>query len=431
MKNFICLILILSLTLFLAACNTPDTPTEAPTTAPTEAPASKPTEAPTQAPTENKTDTPTETPTENNADAPTQAPTENNTENPTEGLTEGLTEGMTEGPTEGMTEGLTEAMTEGPTAENGTTGAPTENNTEAPTEDQYVTVREIVDEVFAGIDFDANIKGTIETLFKTKMLEKMELAKVLAFDYEIGTDGKFAYYFENFDTSINKSKVLIHTVNADTTKLQTYLEMSKDFEGYIASCLEENNLDFSSTVMGGAADEIELRSKLNNIKSQYLEQKSAIEATNKQNIMMNILFASPTTLTDAHMAELGITDYNAFANMLLTNQNTEGLDQVTGWTMEDVIATYISDFSAEGIDYSSGANILVVTNAGIYQYEMRTVRSYGDTTDRYSMLLNDSEKTRLKTIEQKAIYSENAVVYDENGERINDNDTYSSSEYAK
>ncbi len=280
---------------------------------------------------------------------------------------------------------------------------------------EYVTVQSIVDEVFKDIDVDADVKETAQAIFTTRVAAGIKMNNLLAVDYD-KTAGDYVIYVESESSTGAKNINSFKAENAYPLN-SIYLDMSKDFDGYIARTLGEKGLNLTDQVEDGSIEESELVSYFEGIRENYETQKTAIEKTTKTNITAKGLF----TIADfdtTKMSELGITSMNAFAEALLNNENGDGYDQVAGWTMDDVVATYVSDFTTESINYTSKTDILVITKNGIYNYETWTQRIYGDTTDRYSMILSDNQNVDILNTTQVVTLSDNAIVFDENGQRI-------------
>lgn len=296
---------------------------------------------------------------------------------------------------------------------------------EPPKEIVYVSVRSIVDEVFKDVDVDADIKETAQTIFTTKAASTVKMKKLLAFDYDKET-GNCVIYNELQSSSGSKNINSLTIENIYST-CPDYLDMASNMEEYIAEKIADKGINLTDQIEEGSTDESELISYFEGIREEYKEQKSVLESTQSSKIIYKGLF-SIADFDSTKMSELGITSMNAFAEALLNNENGDGYDQVTGWTIDDVIATYVSEFNSESIDYVSRTNILIVTSNGIYDYSISTQRYYGNTTDRYSMILTDDPNVYVTSAEQVASLSSGSVVFDENGQRIekqNETDTVS------
>ena len=92
---------------------------------------------------------------------------------------------------------------------------------------EYVTVQSLVDQVFAGIDFDANLKDTAEKIIKTKAPIN-NVNKIFAIDFELATDGFFKVVAETQPTTSQSNSITSWSINADTTKFANYLYLSKE-----------------------------------------------------------------------------------------------------------------------------------------------------------------------------------------------------------
>ncbi|MBO5356260.1 MAG: hypothetical protein J6A95_00690 [Clostridia bacterium] len=273
---------------------------------------------------------------------------------------------------------------------------------------EYITAQEIVDEAFADIDFDADLMETVQTLFATRAPTN-KLNKIYAVDYDIAEDGYFTFYVES---EFNKSIFIRgYTVNSNTNKLLNYLNLnSKSKEKIINEILNQYSLNEHSEIEKGSDIEATIREVLNNIIVNYKNEKKLLESTEKANIKSSAIF-NPKQFTQQEMEELGIENMNAFAEALLNNTRGEGFDQIEGWTMEDVVATYVGEFSGEAINYKSRVNILIITKQGMYDYELWTQRHYGSTENRYGMILSDNPNTGMKSIEEKAQFGDNVILY--------------------
>ncbi len=298
----------------------------------------------------------------------------------------------------------------GKTALEGISATNIEIKEETPIE--YVSVQSLVDEVFAGIDFDANLKETMGTLIETRA-PQYNTKRLFVFDYNIGTNGKIQFYAEYAHNTTQASYISSFTITTDTTtQLEDYLSMSKDFETTIENSLQTKSVTLSSQIDKNSTTKQEIVEMLTTLKNNYYIGKTIIEGTSKSNILTNTIF----TPTQSDLSSLvGNKGTNAFAEALIKHYN------VTDFIMDDVVAVYVGDFSGEAIDYSSRSNILVLTKQGIKNYEMWTRRSYGDMTNRYSMILDGNENSGVTSVANSAEYSNNAVVYDGEENRITEN----------
>jgi len=274
---------------------------------------------------------------------------------------------------------------------------------------EYVTVQSLVDQVFAGINFDANLKETMKKIVQTRSATR-DINKYLAFDFSISNSGMVTIIVDDYNTTTQSQLVSKYTINTDTTKLANYLTLSKDFEGMINKMLEDENVTLQTQIVKDSAEQNAILNGLNTLKTKYTQEKTLLESTAKTDIKASGLI-DPAQFDSTKMQELGITSMNDFAKALLNNKKGEGYDQVTGWTMDDVIATYVGELSAENIEYKGSFDVVIVTKTGLIRYNVGTQRTYGDTTNRYSMFLSDNPNTSIAGIENLVTYSNNSIIY--------------------
>jgi len=278
---------------------------------------------------------------------------------------------------------------------------------------EYVTVQSIVDEVFAGIDFDANLKESAQALASTvnsnNVVNKLHIVDI--------KQGMLSFLVEEYNTLYETTSIRSFEVPVGDSSLTNYCNLSFDFDASINNYLASQNLTLSSNIDKNASLYTTLVENLTTLKQNYLSEKVVLDSTAKTNISRPTLF-NAEVLSSEKMQEFGITSTNAFAEALLNNTKGQGYDQVTGWTMDDVVATYVGEFSGEGISYGSSVNFLVITKDSVLNYEMWTQRSAGDTTDRYSMILSNNPNTGVTSVTTSAEFSENAVVFNQDGTRV-------------
>ena len=282
---------------------------------------------------------------------------------------------------------------------------------------EYISVQSIVDQTFAGADFDGDLVATAGAIAGTRA-PTFDVSKVFAIDYEIKEDGKIAIFAEV--TSKNKDRQYIYsfTVNGDMTKYGDYLSLASDFEGAIADFLAEKGLVATSQIDKNSPLALEIATSLTELKANYEVQKAGLNATEKSNIIAGSIFM-PAILTSEQYQAMGTTDLNDLAKALLQNSKGQNYDIVTGWTMDDVVATYVEEFGSEAIDRSSMAEVAIITKKGIFKYELWTRRDVGDvTTDRFGMILADNPNTGVNSVSTVCEYSADAIVYDADGKRV-------------
>ena len=238
--------------------------------------------------------------------------------------------------------------------------------------------------------------------------------KVYAIDFEISQDGHFTFYAENEMNSTGKIFINSFAITGNTNQYKNFLNLTSDNrDSFISGILNDYSLNANSQIVKGSDVENNLRAELMNVANQYNDEKTVIENTDKNSIKAVTMF-SPKKFTQQEMSELGINDLNSFAEALLNNTRGEDFDQVQGWTMDDVVATYVGEFSGEAIDYSSSVNILVITKKGIINHEVWVQRYHGATDNRFGMILSDNPNTGVRCLEEKVIFGENVVLFSNN-----------------
>lgn len=299
----------------------------------------------------------------------------------------------------------------GKTALEGISATNIEIKEETPIE--YVSVQSLVDEVFAGIDFDANLKETAAALVTKKSSSTNKMNKLLAFDFEISKSGNLCFYVEQEVISTGAKEISSLSYTGNITQLADYINLTKDFNNSVGTALQTKSVTLSSQIDKNSTTKQEIVDVLNTLKNNYNSGKTIVEQyISIANIAENTFFVP--TQTDLSLL-VGNKGTKAFAEALINHYD------VADFTMDDVVAVYVGDFSGEAIDYSSRSNILVLTKQGIKNYEMWARRSYGDMTNRYSMILNGNENSGVTSVVNAAEYSNNAVVYDAQENRITEN----------
>ena len=281
---------------------------------------------------------------------------------------------------------------------------------------EYVTVQSIVDDVFSGMDFDENIKDSAQALITTTSNSNRKLNKLYAMDYVSGTNGTVSFYLEHLNAAANAITVRKYDATLDTTKISNYLNLSKDFEGAIADILTGYSLALDSKIDKESSLKTEVLEALTLLKNNYLTEKATFDSTASSSIARTTLLI-PNILEAEEMQKLGIDSMNDFAEAILNNSKGQGYNKVTGWTMDDVVAVYVGEKQTENIEYKGGYSVLVVTKDDILKIGVGTQRYSGSTDDVYGMLLLDNPNVSIVSVESIADYSNNAVTYNENGNR--------------
>ena len=241
---------------------------------------------------------------------------------------------------------------------------------------EYVSVQNLVDEVFGGINFEANLKETMEKLVATRA-PLFEVKKLFAFDFQVKESGEVKFYVEYANKSTQASYISSFAVTMNTTKISNYLSLSKDFDSAISQKLASQSLTNQSKIIKNSVEQQTLVETLNKLKQDYLAEKTSLDNTAKANIKTSVLL-TPAQFNSTKMQELGISSMNDFAKALLNNTKGKDFDKVTGWGMNDVIATYVAQPTEENIEGKSNFDILIFHKEKIAKYNVETQRVYGD-----------------------------------------------------
>ena len=146
-----------------------------------------------------------------------------------------------------------------------------------PNEDTYVSVESIVNEAFAGIDFDADLMETVQKIFATRAPTN-KLNKVYAIDFDISQDGHFTFYAENEMNSTGKIFINSFAITGNTNQYKNFLNLtSHNRDGFISEILNDYSLNANSQIVKGSDVEKNLRAELMNVANQYNDEKTAIE----------------------------------------------------------------------------------------------------------------------------------------------------------
>ena len=288
---------------------------------------------------------------------------------------------------------------------------------EEPKPIEYVTVQSIVDDVFGDMDFDGDTKEVMETIITTKT-PIFEVKNNVAINYEIGQDGKINVVAECLNTRTTLTSLYCYAYSGDTNQYANFLKLAGNFEGTLTTLLAQKGLTIDSSVDKFATTTASLKAELEQLKTNYEEEKASFASIDKSVVLGRTLI-TPKYFSSQELTSLGIQDTKAFAQAVLENEKWQSQGVDTGWTMDDVVAVYVTDFGAEDIDKSSKATMVVVTDDGVYSHELYTRRLVGDaTTDRHGMILSDNPNTWLDNTTKLIDFAGGKVVFDENGERV-------------
>ena len=327
---------------------------------------------------------------------------------------------------------------------------------------EYVTVKDIIDEIFADVDFDADAKYAIETIInaKTKVLE---VSESIAIDFTIAKEGRIDLIAVVHGTGDKKTENIVShfTYSGDTTQCTMFLNMIYDFDGVVENILNEKNIFIMSIVEKKSLDANQIRTAFEELRVTYDYEKSEGLSTindytefwwETSPILGNTLI-SPKWFTDDELLALGIEDTKAFANAVLINSKWsrlegtipwsitdmmsygyDGVGAKPSWDIDDVIYVYITDFDTEDIYKTSEAKMVVVAKNGVFTHQFCVMRYIGDvTTDRHGMILSDNPNSwfvlnypngydydvKSYTFIEDIIWN-NPILFDENGIRVKD-----------
>lgn len=290
-------------------------------------------------------------------------------------------------------------------------------------EAEYVSVSSIVDEIFADIDVDADLKNIAQHILDVRYTTGPILKKVYAVDFDKENNKLCFVHYRGLDNSKTLGK---SSISLDMKSNAEFVNLVEDKESAIKSVLSENETSLDSQVKKNSSFEQDIRNDLTTLKNKYLEQKTnLLNENDKSNVSCSYLYERIKDLTsdrkyegDEEFIELGI-ELNDLAKALVTNTKGTGYDNVTGWTADDIIATYSQGQPPEGWDNTTGYNevtLCVLTTKGVKSYVVG-LRSYIEPNP-YGLVINDSEKVESVTETNIYTYSDNTIVYDANGERI-------------
>lgn len=280
---------------------------------------------------------------------------------------------------------------------------------------EQVAVVDIVNSVFGDVDFYEDLSDCAQAAL-TARSANYELKKLHVVDFVLDTEGNISYYVNVYNKKQNSTTLRKINMLVNTDELPEYVGLSMDFEKTISDYLATKELTIHSTVDKGSRMEEELREELLAMKENYYAQKQQlIEITKDETAYFGL--AGYHAFTTSELAELGIEDTNAFAEALLNNTAGTGYENVTGWTMDDVVATYVGECSTwNGITKYCDFRVYVVTDKGINSVLVGVTSE--NVENFYSFLINNSENSQVVIQEEVVMFSENAVVFDEDGNMV-------------
>lgn len=287
-------------------------------------------------------------------------------------------------------------------------------------EAEYVSVSSIVNEIFADIDVDADLKEISEHILEVKYPTAQTTKKIYAVEFDKENNKLWFVSVKAINSSGNQTLVK-SSISLDVANNSEFINFVEDKESAIKSVLSENETSIDSQVKKNSSFEQDVRNDLTTLKNKYLSQKTALLSENdKSNVSCSSLYdIKDIMVRDEEFAELGI-ELNDLAKALATNTKGTGYDNVTGWTADDIVTTYSQ--GQAGWNNTTGYNsvkICVLTTNGVKTYSI-SLQSYINPNP-YELIVEDSEKVVSITESSLYTYSNNTIIYNENGQRIKNN----------
>ena len=275
---------------------------------------------------------------------------------------------------------------------------------------EYISVQSIVDEIWGNIDTDADIKAIAKYLTETKR-QYYNYEKELAIDME---NNSLNFYIKMTSKTNSKDVHIMKFDVATDENIENFYEFVKGKDSKVQAILGINNDTLTQKLVKDSNEERALRNVLSGEKQQYNQTKGSLTSLSKSEINAESIFA-PNLLSDAQMQELGIQDMNSFARALQTNTRGTGYDKVSGWTMDDVVGTFVGETTTNNLSHLTGYHINVLSKNGIFDYHVSVL--YGVEDVAYNKLLINSDDVTILNGKKLAEYSDNAIVYDREGSK--------------
>lgn len=283
-------------------------------------------------------------------------------------------------------------------------------------EAEYVTVSSIVNEIFADIDVDADLKEISQHILEVRYTTVQTSERIYAVEFDKENN---KLWFVSVKANVDGDQSLIKSsISLDVANNSEFINFVEDKENTIKSVLSENETNLDSQVKKNSSFEQDIKKDLTTLKNKYSAQKTALlNENNKSNISCSYLYDRIEDMTsDSEFVELGI-ELNDLAKALATNKNGTGYDNVTGWTVDDIVTTYSE--GQGGWSNTTGGNtvrVCVLTTKGVKSYVIG-LKSYIEPNP-YGLIIDDSEKVKSITETNLYTYSDNAIIYNANGRRI-------------
>lgn len=285
-------------------------------------------------------------------------------------------------------------------------------------ETEYVSVSSIVNEIFADIDVDVDLKNISQHILEVKYPTAQTTKKIYAVEFDKENN---KLWFVSVKADVDSEQSLIKSsISLDVANNSEFINFIEDQEGTIKSILSENETSIDSQVKKNSSFEQDIKNDLTTLKNKYSAQKTALLSENdKSNVSCSYLYSIKDITKDEEFVELGI-ELNDLAKALVTNTKGTGYDNVIGWTADDIVTTYSQGQTGWNNTTSrNSVKICVLTTKGVKTYSI-ALQSYIDPNP-YELIIEDSEKVVSITESSIYTYSENAIIYNANGQRVANN----------
>ncbi len=281
-------------------------------------------------------------------------------------------------------------------------------------EAEYVTVSSIVNGVFAGIDVDADLKEISQHILEVRFTTIQTSEKIYSVEFDKENN---RLWFVSAKVHDGYRSLVKSSISLDVANNSEFINLVEDKESAIKAVLLENETSIDSQVKKNSSFEQDIKNDLTTLKNKYSAQKTTLLNENdKTNVSCSYLYNIEDITRDEEFVELGI-ELNDLAKALATNTNGTGYDNVTGWTADDIVTTYSEGQSGwSNTTGSCTVRVCVLTTKGVKSYVLG-LKSYIEPNP-YGLIIDDSEKVKSLTETNLYTYSDNAIIYNANGQRI-------------
>lgn len=288
------------------------------------------------------------------------------------------------------------------------------------TEAEYVSVSSIVNEIFADIDVDADLKNIAQHILEVRYTTVQTSERIYAVEFDKENN---KLWFVSAKANTDGQSLVKSSISLDVANNSEFVNLVEDKESAIKSVLSEKETSLDSQVKKNSTFEQSIKNNLKSLKNKYLAQKTTLLNENsRSNVSCSYLYDPIKNMTsDSEFVELEI-ELNDLAKALATNTKGTGYDNVTGWTADDIVTTYSKGQYVGGWDNMKGYNevyLCVLTTKGVKSYVVG-LKSYIEPNP-YELIIEDSEKVVSITESNVYTYNDNTIIYDANGQRVANN----------